>query len=75
MDAHPKPARTTMRSWRPRWPVAAAAATCALVLAACGSSASKPSSGTGSYNADVKIALVLACLIVQKGATPLALCF
>ena len=56
MDAHPKPGRGTRRDRRPRWHVVAAAATCSLVLVACGSSANKPSSGSGSYNADVKVA-------------------
>jgi len=55
MDAHLKPARTTRRSRRRRWPVAATAATCALALVACGSSDKKLSS-SGSYNTDVKVA-------------------
>ena len=56
IDAHPEPTRGTRRNHPPWWHVAAAAATCSLVLVACGSSANKPSSGSGSYNADVKIA-------------------
>ena len=57
MDAHLEHARgARRRNCRPRWRVVAAAATCSLVLLACGSSAKKPSSGSGSYNADVKIA-------------------
>jgi len=69
MDPHPTPAGRTRRS---RWEVAAAAATSALVLVACGSSANKPSSGSGSYNADVKIAQCMRSHRVSNFPDPTA---
>jgi hypothetical protein len=71
MDAHPNPARTS-HSRRLRWPVAAAATTCALVLVACGSTAKRPGSASRSFNADVKVAQCMRSRGVSNFPDPTA---
>lgn len=75
MDAHPKPARSTTRGRRHRWPVAAASAACAMVLVACGSSSANKTSngsGSGSYNAEVEIAQCMRSRGVSNFPDPTA---